>query len=109
MASADDDIGIPPMPALPPIGGTGGRISGDEFPGILLGQNSPPGAAAGVEDTQPIRRIHVHSDEPSAMSGMTTPNTATASVDNRKRSSAYPALSDECNRFTFIGRGGFVR
>ena len=56
MASADDDIGIPPMPALPPIGGTGGRISGDEFPGILLGQNSPPGAAAGVEDTTPIRR-----------------------------------------------------
>ena len=38
---------------------------------------------------------------------MTTPNTATASVDNRKRSSSYPASSDECNRFTFIGRGGF--
>jgi|APGre2960657468_1045069.scaffolds.fasta_scaffold102876_1 hypothetical protein len=87
MASADDDIDIPPMPALHPIGGNGCRVSGDEFPRIFLGQNSPPGAAAGVEDTQPIRRIHVHSDEPSAMSGMTTPNTATASVDNRKRSS----------------------
>ena len=74
MASADDDIDIPPMPALHPIGGNGCRVSGDEFPRIFLGQNSPPGAAAGVEDTQPIRRIHVHSDEPSAMSGMTTPN-----------------------------------
>jgi len=48
MASADDDIGIPPMPALPPIGGIADLLSGDEFPGILLGQNSPPGAAAGV-------------------------------------------------------------
>ena len=70
MASADDDTGIPPMPALPPIGGIADLLSGDEFPGILLGQNSPPGAAAGVEDTPPIRRINVHSDEPSAMSGM---------------------------------------
>ena len=93
MASADDDIGIPPMPALPPIGGIADLLSGDEFPGILLGQNSPPGAAAGVEDTPPIRRINVHSDEPSAMSGMTTPNTATAAV--RKRSSAYDDDDDD--------------
>ena len=93
MASADDDISIPPMPALPPIGGIADLLSGDEFPGILLGQNSPPGAAAGVEDTPPIRRINVHSDEPSAMSGMTTPNTATAAV--RKRSSAYDDDDDD--------------
>ena len=45
------------------------------------------------EDTPPIRRINVHSDEPSAMSGMTTPNTATAAV--RKRSSAYDDDDDD--------------
>ena len=96
MASANDDIGISPMLALPPIGGFAGQISGDEFPRILLGQNSPPGAAACVEDTPPIRRINAHSDDPSAMSGMTTtPNTATASVHNRKRSSAYSDSSDD--------------
>ena len=93
MASANDDISIPPMPALPPIGGIADLLSGDEFPGILLGQNSPPGAAAGVEDTPPIRRINVHSDETSAMSGKTTPNTATAAV--RKRSSAYDDEYDD--------------
>ena len=81
MASADDDSGIPPVPALPPIGGTGGHLSGDEFPRFLLGQNSPQGAAAGVNDTPPIHCINVmQSDVPSAISGMTTPNTATATA-----------------------------
>jgi hypothetical protein len=51
MASADDNSGIPPVPALPPMGETGGHMSKDEFPQIFLGQNSPPGAVAGRKDT----------------------------------------------------------
>jgi len=51
MASADDNSGIPPVPALPPMGKTGGHMSKDEFPTIFLGQNSPPGAVAGRKDT----------------------------------------------------------
>jgi hypothetical protein len=51
MASADDNSGIPPVPALPPMGETGGHMSKDEFPTIFLGQNSPPGAVAGRKDT----------------------------------------------------------
>jgi hypothetical protein len=46
MASADDNNGIPPMPALPPIGGTDGHRYGDELPRFFLGQNWPPTAAA---------------------------------------------------------------
>jgi hypothetical protein len=42
MASADDDSGIPPVPALPPICETGGHMSGDEFPRFFNGQNCPP-------------------------------------------------------------------
>ena len=96
MASANDNHGIPPMPALPPIGGTDGHRYGDELPRFFLGQNCPPGAAARSEDTPPPYRINArHSNEPSAISSLTTPNTATASADYSKRSRAHSASSDD--------------
>ena len=50
MASADDDNGIPPVPALPPIGGFDTQWYEDEAPQFFNGQNSPPGAVVGHKD-----------------------------------------------------------
>jgi hypothetical protein len=96
MASADDNNDIPPMPALPPVGGIDGHRYGDELPIFFPGQNCPPGAAARSEDTPPPYRINVRqSNEPSAVSSLTTPNTAAASADNSKQSRAHSASSDD--------------
>jgi len=96
MASADDDSGIPLVPALPPIDGFDGQLPDDEFPTSFNGQSSPPGAAAGCKVAPPTHRINVmHSDEPTAISGLTTTNAGAASADNSKRSRAYSALSDD--------------
>ena len=50
MASTDDDNGIPPVPALPPIGGFDSQWYEDEAPRFFNGQNSPPGAVVGHKD-----------------------------------------------------------
>jgi len=57
MASADEDSGIKPEPALTPTAGIAGHIPGDDFPQFFHGQNSPPGAVVGVKDTPPPYRI----------------------------------------------------
>ncbi len=84
MASTDDNNGIPPMPALPPVGRIEGHRYRDELPIFFPGQNCPQGAAARSEDTPPYCINVRQSDEPSAMSSLTAPNTAAASADNSK-------------------------
>ena len=96
MASADDNEGIPPVPALPPMGGFASQMTGDEPPRFFIGQSSPPGAAAGTQNTPSPYHISVrHSNEPSAISGLTAPNTATTSSYNSKRIRAHSDLSDD--------------
>ena len=95
MASAEDNDGIPPVPVLPPMGGFASHISGDEPPQFFIGQSSSPGAASGTQNTPSPYHISVsHSDEPSAISGLTTPNTANLSADNSKRIRAHADSSD---------------
>ena len=96
MASADDNEGIPLMPALPPMGGFASQMTRDEPPRFFIGQSSPPGAAAGIQDTPPPYHISVRqSDAPSAISGLTAPNTANTSADNSKRIRARSDSSDD--------------
>jgi hypothetical protein len=96
MASAGDNEGIPPMPALPPMGGFASHLSGHELPRFFIGQSSSQGAAAGTQNTPSPYHISVrHSDEPSTISGLTAPNTANTSADNSKRISAHSDSSDD--------------
>jgi hypothetical protein len=96
MASADDNEGIPPMPALPPMGGFASQMTGDEPPRFFIGQSGSPGAAAASQNTPSPYHISVrHSDEPSAISGLTAPNTANTSADNSKRIRAHYDSSDD--------------
>ena len=95
MASAKDNDGIPPVPELPPMGGFASHMSGDEPPRSFIGQSSSPGAASGTQNTPSPYHISVrHSDEPSAISGLTAPNTANASEDNSKRIRTHANSSD---------------
>ena len=90
MASADDNDGIPPVPALPPMGGFANQMTGDEPPRFFIGQSGSPGAAAASQNTPSPYHISVrHSNEPSAISGLTAPNTANTSANNSKKIRAH--------------------
>ena len=96
MASADNNIAMPPIPALPSLVRIDSQRHGDDVSQLCFGQNVPPAAATTSADTTLTQRINVQiSNQSSAISSLTTTDTSFVSANNSKQNRVDSSSYDD--------------